>query len=191
MRKLLLHTCCGPCTTYVHKSLVDQGFEVKGLFYNPNIRPREEYEKRLLMMEYYATAVGLKVIYQPNDLELEPGNCENCYRVRLRRTAQFARDLAYDCFSTTLLISPFQKHELLRQIGEEIGKESGIPFYYQDFRIGYRESRQMAKKFNLYMQKYCGCDPHPLTLNRPPSPSKMERGIKGVRKKEASYAKVS
>jgi predicted adenine nucleotide alpha hydrolase (AANH) superfamily ATPase len=159
LRKILLHTCCAPCTTYVNKWLSSNGFEVKGLFYNPNIHPQDEYEKRLLTMEYYATIVGLKVIYPtPTDnVKTEPDNCENCYGIRLRRTAQFAKELDFDCFTTTLLISPYQKHDILKQIGVEIGIEFGVEFFYRDFRVGYRESRQIARGMKLYMQKYCGC----------------------------------
>ena len=153
----MLHNCCAPCTTFIYKWLNENDFEIKGLFYNPNIKPPEEYEKRLMTMKRYAEAVGLKVIYQPNDIMAESGNCESCYRIRLRRTAGLAKDGGYDYFSTTLLISPYQKHDLLKEIGEEVGSEIGIDFYYQDFRVGYQESRQMAKEMNLYRQRYCGC----------------------------------
>ena len=157
MSKILLHVCCGPCATYVNKWLGENGFKVKGLFYNPNIRPEEEYERRLLTMEYYATAVGLKVIYEENDVQTEPGACLECYRVRLKKTAVIAKRLGFDLFSTTLLISPYQKHDLFHQIGKEIGQNIGVPFYYQDFRIGYRESIKGSKEMGLYRQKYCGC----------------------------------
>jgi len=173
LSKILLHTCCGPCTTYVNKWLKDNAFEIKGLFYNPNIRPKEEYERRFITMEYYATSVGLKVIYEPNDIETTLGDCENCYRVRLERTAEFAKKLGYDSFSTTLLISPYQKHEVLKRIGEEVEKESGVEFFYRDFREGYRISREMAKESKLYMQKYCGC------------------GIDLIAQKEKIYAKAN
>ncbi|NQT30137.1 MAG: epoxyqueuosine reductase QueH [Candidatus Saganbacteria bacterium] len=159
MPKILLHSCCGPCTTYVFKHLSDNGFAIKGFFYNPNIRPLDEYEKRLLTMEYYASIVGLKVIYESLDDEARPdiSACRDCYNSRLKKTAQLAKDLGFDCFCTTLLISPYQKHDLLKEIGEKAGKEAGIKFYYHDFRQGYRESRQMAAAMKLYMQKYCGC----------------------------------
>lgn len=157
MSKILLHTCCAPCTTYVNKWLNENDFEVKGFFYNPNICPKEEYERRLLTMEHYAMVVGLKVIYEGNDVRMLPGECGDCYRVRLKKTAQFAKENNFDCFSTTLLISPYQKHDLLRQEGEEIGREVGVKFYYQDFRVGYGESRQIAREMKLYRQKYCGC----------------------------------
>jgi predicted adenine nucleotide alpha hydrolase (AANH) superfamily ATPase len=169
-RKILLHTCCAPCTTYVYDQLRDK-FEVKGLFYNPNIQPQAEYERRLLTMEHYATGVGLKVIYDTPSVPsghlplnkgekergLEPEDCENCYRVRLLKTAQYAARLGFDCFSTTLLISPYQKHDLLKQAGEKIALEIGVEFYYNDFRSGFTESRRMSKAMHLYMQKYCGC----------------------------------
>lgn len=170
--RVLLHTCCGPCTTYVNKWLGENGFEVKGYFYNPNIYPEDEYQRRLLTMEFYATVVGLKVIYEPNDLRTAAGECENCYRARLGKTAQKAKELSLEYFSTTLLISPYQKHDLLKQAGEEIGRKAGVKFFYRDFRIGYRESRRMAKEMKLYMQKYCGC------------------GIDLEPKKEVAYAKV-
>jgi predicted adenine nucleotide alpha hydrolase (AANH) superfamily ATPase len=184
LSKLLLHACCGPCTAYVNQWLAENGFEVKGFFYNPNIRPQAEYERRLLTMEHYAAAVGLEVIYEKepaNKLRgsfsetetfslacrqaglrfpIEPGDCENCYRVRLRRTAQKAKDLGFDLFSTTLLISPYQKHDLLKQMGEEIGLETGVAFYYHDFRPGFRQGQAIAKEMGLYRQKYCGCTPN-------------------------------
>jgi predicted adenine nucleotide alpha hydrolase (AANH) superfamily ATPase len=157
----------------VNKWLNENDFEVKGYFYNPNISPNQEYERRLLTMEHYATEAGLKVVCPPNRLPTEPGDCENCYRVRLEKTASFAKAEGFDCFSTTLLISPYQKHDLLKQVGEELGKEHGIEFFYQDFRIGYRESREMAREMKLYQQKYCGC------------------GIDLKPPKEGAYAKVN
>lgn len=157
MSKILLHTCCGPCTTYVNQWLASHDFEVRGFFYNPNIRPKEEYERRLLTMEHYATAVGLKVIYEPNDLQTELGDCANCYSLRLKKTAQFAKDNGWDCFSTTLLVSPYQDHELLKKVGEQISLEVGVEFFYHDFREGFREGQRMAREMKLYRQKYCGC----------------------------------
>jgi epoxyqueuosine reductase len=172
LSKLLLHTCCGPCTTYVYKWLVENNFEVKGYFYNPNIYPQDEYERRLITMEHYATAVGLKVIYQPNDLETKAGDCENCYRVRFEKCAKFAKENGFDVYSTTLSISPYQKQELIKEVGEDVAKKFGIDFFYHDFREGYRESRETSRKMKLYMQKYCGC------------------GIEKNLRKEADYAQA-
>lgn len=157
MSKLLLHVCCAPCTISVNQWLGENGFEVKGLFYNPNIRPREEYERRLITMEYYSTSIGLKVINEPNDRELTPGNCENCYRIRLQRAADYAKKIGHDFFSTTLLVSPYQKHEVIKGVGEEIAVESGVKFFYHDFREGFRAGQQKARELKLYRQKYCGC----------------------------------
>ena len=156
-KKILLHSCCGPCTTYVNQWLAAHDFEVRGYFYNPNIRPQEEYERRLLTMEHYATVVGLKVIYEQNDLQTEMGACEQCYAVRLRKTAQFAKENGFDCFSTTLLISPYQDHTLLKKIAEQVSLELGVRFFYHDFREGFRESQRLARELKLYRQKYCGC----------------------------------
>lgn len=159
MSKLLLHACCAPCTTYVHRWLMENDFEVEGLFYNPNIRPESEYQKRRATMQVYSAAVGLKVIYELNDQTIDPENCEDCYRVRLEKTANLASLNGYQYFSTTLLISPYQKHALLKKVGEEVAAEYGVPFYYRDFREGYYESRRLAQAMQLYRQKYCGCKP--------------------------------
>lgn len=157
MQKLLLHTCCAPCTTYVNKWLTDNGFEVNALFYNPNIRPQDEYQRRLLTMESYARAVGLKVIFEKNDIQTEVERCVECYRARLKKTAKIAKELGFEFLSTTLLISPYQKIDLIKRVGEEVGEEFGVKFFYHDFRTGYRDSRQMSRAMKLYMQKYCGC----------------------------------
>jgi len=183
--KILLHTCCGPCTIYAHQKLTSDGFEVNGFFYNPNIRPRVEYERRKQTMDQYAKAVGLPVLYAPNDQKTEPGACENCYRIRLNKTAQKAKELGFNCFSTTLLISPYQKHDLLKQIGTEIGQKYGINFYYEDFRVGFRPGQQLAREMKLYRQKYCGCEV-------PSDPEPVEGESRdGVKKKEPEYAKIN
>lgn len=157
MRKILVHMCCAPCATYVNKWLRQNGFDLRDFFYNPNIRPQIEFERRVLTAKHYGAKAGFKVICENNDQETTPGECETCYRVRLRRTAQLAKDLYFDCFTTTLLISPYQDQALLRKVAEEAAKEFGIEFFDHDFRDGYRESRRMAKEMKLYMQKYCGC----------------------------------
>ena len=182
--KLLLHTCCAPCTIYVHGWLNEQKIAASGFFYNPNIRPQEEYERRLLTMEHYATTVGMKVIFTPSSfLPLEkgenvesavpclpagrggetrgggpePGDCETCYRLRLRKTAVFASENGFSHFSTTLLISPYQDHELLKKLGGIIALETGVDFFYYDWRPGFRAGQAEARALQLYRQKYCGC----------------------------------
>lgn len=134
--------------------------ETDGLFYNPNIRPQEEYERRWLTMEDYSTKVGLKVITPSSFLPLEkaaPGDCENCYRLRLKKTADFAKEHDFTDFSTTLLISPYQNHELLKNLGAIIALETGVNFFYHDWRPEFRAGQNMAQEMKLYRQKYCGC----------------------------------
>ena len=135
----------------------ENNFAVTGFFYNPNVQPQDEYEKRLGTMKEYANQVELQVVYDPNDVTTEAKNCQQCYRIRLTKTALLAKQQGFDCFSTTLLISPYQKHDLLKEMGEKIGDEIGVEFYYNDFRVGFRESQKMARELGLYRQKYCGC----------------------------------
>ncbi len=163
--RILTHICCAPCFTYPHKRLEEEGHEVTGFFYNPNIHPYQEYKSRKLALEKYVEVRGAKVIYK-NDYDIESylrgaldaeDRCWFCYTMRLSETAKTAIRLGFDAFTTTLLISPYQKHEMLAGIGKKIADENGIGFYYEDFRKGYEESREMAKALELYMQKYCGC----------------------------------
>ncbi|MBI2908324.1 MAG: epoxyqueuosine reductase QueH [Chloroflexi bacterium] len=163
---LLLHTCCAPCATYTVKSLREEGIDPTAFWYNPNIHPFSEHDKRLETLRSFAEAAKLELI-APEGYDMpayfravvghEERRCPDCYRLRLRRTAIAARDKGFLMFSTTLLISPFQQHEKLIEVGEEIALEEGVEFYYRDFRRGYHESRQMAREMDLYRQKYCGC----------------------------------
>lgn len=166
--KLLLHTCCGPCFLGAWEDLRKQDFSVTGLFYNPNIQPKKEYslrKKNLVVAAEGKLEEILEVGYDPTEHAKAiigeedefPKRCLNCYRLRLRKTAEVARANKFDLFSTTLLISPYQQHESLRLIGEEIGKEVGIKFYYHDWRPNFREGQNIAKRQGVYRQKYCGC----------------------------------
>ncbi len=163
--RILLHICCAPCFTYPHKQLQEEGHEVTGFFYNPNIHPYQEYKSRKVALEKYVEMKPARVIYK-NDYDIEnylrgaldaDDRCRFCYECRLTETAKTAHSLEFDAFSTTLLISPYQKHEMLFQAGKRIADEYGIEFYYEDFRKGYAESREIARALELYMQKYCGC----------------------------------
>ncbi|MDI6730965.1 MAG: epoxyqueuosine reductase QueH [Candidatus Margulisbacteria bacterium] len=154
---LLLHSCCAPCTTFVYQELLKENLVVYSLFYNPNIQPQEEYERRRKTMEEYAGKVGLNVIFAENDVCLQPNDCESCCRVRFTKTAQIAQEKEFEYFSTTLLISPYQNHELLKKIGHDTAAKYGVKFFYRDFRSGFRESQKTAKAMGLYRQKYCGC----------------------------------
>jgi hypothetical protein len=165
--KLLLHTCCAPCSVYCIKSLREEGIEPVSYWFNPNIHPYMEYKARRDALIQYSKMIDLELIVNENygldefcknvidDLD---NRCSNyCYRVRLEETARYAKENGYDAFSTTLLISPYQNHEALKSIGEEIAKKYGIEFLYRDFRPGFREGQAEARELGIYMQKYCGC----------------------------------
>ena len=165
--RLLLHTCCAPCSVYCIKSLRQEGIEPTVYWYNPNIHPYMEYKARRDTLKEYTKSIGVNAIFDENyglrefcknvvdDLE---NRCvKYCYRVRLEQTAKYAKDNGYDSFSTTLLISPYQNHVALKKIGEEIAERYGLTFIYRDFRPGFREGQQEARELGLYMQKYCGC----------------------------------
>lgn len=143
--RLLLHTCCAPCSIYCIDSLKNKEIEPTIYWYNPNIHPYTEYKARRDCLKDYTNQIGVEAIFEEDyglrqfcketikDLE---NRCENyCYLVRLEQTAKYAKEHGYDAISTTLLISPYQKHEILKQIGEKIAKEYGLTFYYEDFKI--------------------------------------------------------
>jgi len=166
MRKVLLHVCCGPCAIYTVNRLREEGFDVTAFWYNPNIHPFTEHQNRLKALETLAEVMGLPLIvsegYEMIDyfravVGHEGQRCGDCFRLRLERAAVVAKERGFDAFTTTLLISPYQKHELLREVGEEVAREQGIDFYYEDFRPGFRESHRRSRELNLYHQKYCGC----------------------------------
>lgn len=163
--RILAHICCAPCFTYPHKRMEEEGHEVTGFFYNPNIHPYQEYRSRRAGLEKYVELRAAKVIYK-DDYDIEnylrgalyaEDRCRFCYTLRLTETAKTARYLGFEAFTTTLLISPYQKHEILAETGKKVADEYGIEFYYEDFREGYGESRELARGLELYMQKYCGC----------------------------------
>jgi epoxyqueuosine reductase len=164
--KLLMHICCGPCTIYPLKVLRLQGHEVEGVFYNPNIHPYQEYQRRLETLNDYASKVFVHII-SPAGYPLEEflrqvafkedERCQYCLQDRLRHTAELALSNKYDGFTTTLLYSKYQKHDLIRELGEHLGKQLGVDFYYQDFRTGWNEGVKISKELNMYRQPYCGC----------------------------------
>ena len=166
MKKILLHCCCGPCAIYTVNRLRDEDFEATAFWYNPNIHPFTEHRNRLEAMRTTAQALNLPLIvaegYEMIDyfravVGHEGDRCGDCFRMRLEKTAAVAKGEGFDSFTTTLLISPYQKHELLREIGEQIAEEQGIEFHYEDFRPGFRESHRLSRELDIYHQKYCGC----------------------------------
>jgi len=166
---ILLHSCCGPCTIYPLQVLRQEGFQVEGYFNNPNIHPYREYQERMRSYQLLAEIKGLAVeMDEQYGLglfvdSLEKGHhgcgdrCPVCYRLRLEATARRALEKGKDGFTTTLLVSPYQQHDLIRTIGEAIGSAMGIPFIDRDFRPGFREAQKEARSLGLYMQSYCGC----------------------------------
>ena len=164
---LLMHTCCAPCSVYCIDSLREEGIEPTLFWYNPNIHPFMEYKARRDCLKDYAKMVGVKLLVEEdygldefcrNVINDIPGRCVNyCYRKRIGETVRYAVENGYDAFTTTLLVSPYQKHEELKAACEELAEAAGIKFIYRDFRIGFREGQAKARELGLYMQKYCGC----------------------------------
>jgi predicted adenine nucleotide alpha hydrolase (AANH) superfamily ATPase len=146
--------------------LREEGIEPVGYWYNPNIHPYTEYRSRKETLIGYAKDIGMKLEVN-NAYALRPflramypdfGNrCETCYRIRLDETARFAAQQGFDSFSTTLLISPYQDHELIVRVGKEVAAAHGVDFLYRDFRPQFRRGQEIAREKGLYMQKYCGC----------------------------------
>lgn len=165
--KLLLHTCCAPCLIYPLERFKENGLEVTGLFYNPNIQPFAEYQNRRQALETLSKKLAVNVIYpeytpseyfqEINLKEKKPGRCSICWTFRLKAAAKLAKENGFDSFSTTLLVSPYQEQGLLKKIGNAVSEAEGINFYYEDFRPGFRKAHELAKSQGIYCQKYCGC----------------------------------
>ena len=166
MPNTLLHICCAPCSIMCIDTLRAEGIEPVGYWYNPNIHPVTEYRARRDTLIQYAMDIGMELKVR-DDYGLREfvraiypaleDRCGTCYEMRLFETAKFAAENGFDRFSTTLLISPYQNHELLIDTAEKAAKEYGVEFLYRDFRPRFREGQQKARELGLYMQKYCGC----------------------------------
>lgn len=163
---VLLHICCANCAIYPLRILRETQNHVTGFFFNHNIHPYQEYRRRLDTVREYAAAVELPLeVIDEYALETflgqvaqDPsGRCSYCYQSRLQRTAQYAAEHGYDAFSTSLLYSRYQNHQMIRQYGEELSKHYGISFIYHDFRLGWQEGIRDSKSLGLYRQQYCGC----------------------------------
>jgi predicted adenine nucleotide alpha hydrolase (AANH) superfamily ATPase len=166
MKKLLIHSCCAHCAAYTAEHWRQQGYETSALWYNPNIHPYTEHQHRLEAMQTLAKNMNLPLIvtegydiidYFRQVVGHEAERCQYCFRLRLSKTAETAKTMGFDAFTTTLLISPHQKHDLLQEIGQELAREKGIDFLYADLRKRYSDSRRMTKPLDLYRQQYCGC----------------------------------
>ena len=164
--RVLLHICCANCAIHPFEQLQGRGDDVVGFFFNPNIHPYQEYQKRLISLKEYSEKARLEMIYRDEYLLEEflmnvshrvNERCGYCYRLRLEKTAREAKEKGFDCFSTTLLQSTHQNHGLIRETGERVGKEIGVAFCYKDFRPGWRRGLEVSKAMGLYRQHYCGC----------------------------------
>ena len=172
---ILLHSCCGPCSSYVIEYLTSY-FNITILYYNPNISPFSEYEKRkkeqikLINTIPRVNKIDILDCDYDNDiyeevikgLELEPERgkrCTKCFNLRLKKTAELAKANNFDYFGTTLTVSPYKNSKLLNEIGNNLEKEYKIKYLYSDFKKnnGYKRSIELSKKYNLYRQNYCGC----------------------------------
>lgn len=163
---ILLHSCCGPCTAYPLKVMREEGHQVKGYFYNPNIHPFQEFRRRLVALEEFAEQKELAVDYERQYglreylrrvVFNEDTRCTLCYKMRLVEVVRKAKEVGADAFSSTLLYSRYQQHELIKSMAEQLAEEYGIALYYRDFREGWQEGIDMTLAMGIYRQPYCGC----------------------------------
>lgn len=173
--KLLLQACCAPCSSYVLE-LLSNYFQITILYYNPNIYPFSEYDKRLgevrkliklingknpiNIMEVDYDSASFDSISKGLESEKEGGiRCHKCYYLRMKKTAKLAKEYNYDFFTTTLSISPYKNAQVLNRIGEVLEEKYHVRYLYADFKKkeGYKRSIELSKQFNLYRQEYCGC----------------------------------
>ncbi|MBR2740533.1 MAG: epoxyqueuosine reductase QueH [Oscillospiraceae bacterium] len=175
-KKLLLHSCCAVCSSHVISVLAPE-YELSVFYYNPNIWPREEYEHRkseqirLLNEADFCRGVSYYDLdYDHSEylsfvkgLEKEPENgarCSECFRLRLEKTARFAKENGFDCFCTTLTVSPHKNSSVINSIGLQVSESTGIEWLHSDFKKkdGYLHSTRLAKEYGLYRQDFCGCE---------------------------------
>ncbi|MBQ7453015.1 MAG: epoxyqueuosine reductase QueH [Clostridia bacterium] len=176
MKKLLLHSCCGPCSSAcIERLLAETEYEITVFYYNPNIYPESEYlhrksEQIRLIGELNNQKVKfLDCDYEPQEFERcalglenekEGGaRCPKCFALRLSKTAQKAKELGYDAFATTLTVSPHKNAQQITEIGNQISTEVGVAYLPYDFKKkeGFKRSIELSKEYNLYRQNYCGC----------------------------------
>lgn len=172
---LLLHSCCAPCSSSVLERL-SKYFKITVFYYNPNIDPAKEYQKRVeeqrRFLSIYRDATPYEFIEGPYDeaafqkisagreKEKEGGSrCFLCYELRLRKTAELAKEKNFDYFTTTLSVSPYKNAQIINEIGARLSEEYGIPYLFADFKKknGYLRSIELSRKYGLYRQNYCGC----------------------------------
>jgi len=162
----LLHICCAPCANQCIEVLQGEKLEVTGFWFNPNIHPFTEYRARRNTVREYLGSIDVRLIEQ-NDYALRPfvravagdiaNRCGKCYEMRLFEAARQAKEGGFDSFTSSLFISPYQNHGLMRETAERAAAEYGVEFLYRDFRPYFRAGQDKARELGMYMQKYCGC----------------------------------
>lgn len=164
--KILLHACCGPCLVMPLSRLSAEGEKICVHFFNPNIHPYAEWKRRLDTLSEHCSREGATLLpvagYDPRGWfrevsHRETRRCALCYRLRLFEAAKIAKKGKFDCFTSTLLYSKYQNHELIRSTGEEVAEEVGIPFLYRDFRPDWDAGVAASRELGMYRQGYCGC----------------------------------
>lgn len=171
-KRIVIHACCAICSGYPISYLKDMGYQVCVYFYNPNIYPAEEYQKRLDAQKTLCRYLDCKLIlgdYNPQEYyefvkgyENEPEKglrCDKCFELRLRKTAEFAKSIGVKTFTTSIAISPHKNFAKLTSIGEKIAQQTGIEYLAVDFKKkdGFLKTNKISKELNLYRQNYCGC----------------------------------
>ena len=164
---ILLHICCAPCAFYPVELLKKERHRFAGYFYNPNIQLYSEYLKRKGEVGKHSKKEAYNVIYPNYEVEkyfqyitgdeILKDRCPVCWWLRLEKSARFAVENGFEAFTTTLLGSPYQDHEVIKTICTDIAAKAGLKFYYQDFRAGFKEARDKARAEGYYTQNYCGC----------------------------------
>lgn len=168
-KSIVLHVCCAPCMIYPLEQLRKQDFEVCGIFYNPNIQPEDELEKRKVNVFTYSNQTDCAMFFD-NGIDSEqffavfkdkldgPQRCHTCWYLRMKKTAEHAKKIKVKYFTTTLLVSPYQDGEKIKEIGQKVADQTGTEFYYENFSVGYQRAVEISKLENMYRQKYCGCN---------------------------------
>ena len=164
--KILLHACCAPCANRCIDALQKENMAVTAFWYNPNIPPFTEYRARRNCLREYLEKIGIPLIEQ-NDYALRPfirevaediaKRCVKCYEMRLFEAARQAKESGFDAFTSSLFISPYQNHALMKEVAERAAEEYGVDFLYRDFRDLFKAGQEFAREQEMYIQKYCGC----------------------------------
>jgi len=164
--RLLMHICCAPCANAPVELLRSEGVELTGFWYNPNIHPVTEYRARRDCLREYAKSIALPLV-EKDEYGLREfcravadkidSRCASCYEMRLYETAKTAKEQGFDAFTSSLFISPYQNHELMKAVAERAAEKYGVQFYYRDFRPLFFAGQERARALGFYMQKYCGC----------------------------------